>query len=163
MTLKRLCLALAILWAASPAAATQPLEIWGHAEVIDGDTIAIDGQKVRLHGIDAFELDQMCSSTNPRQQWNCGEASAKFLKQIVIASRPVRCDVLGIDRYQRYIGQCFVDDRDMGAQMVGTGLAVAYRRYSTDYIGQELAAREGKWGAWAGTFVKPWEWRRLNR
>jgi hypothetical protein len=41
------------------------------------------------------------------------------------------------------------------------GWALAYRRYSMDYVAAEDEARKAKRGMWRGTFVKPWEWRAL--
>jgi len=43
------------------------------------------------------------------------------------------------------------------------GLALAYRRYGTDYAGEENEAREKGRGLWAGKFTAPWEWRRGDR
>ncbi len=73
------------------------------------------------------------------------------------------CEDLGRDRYKRIIGRCTVADEDMGEWMVSEGLALAYRRYSLDYVDQEADARAARRGIWAGEFVKPWEWRRGKR
>ncbi len=79
------------------------------------------------------------------------------------ARRPVTCEDLGRDRYKRIIGKCTVAGEDMGAWMVSEGLALAYRRYSLDYVDEEAEARAARRGIWAGEFVKPWEWRRGKR
>ncbi len=42
-------------------------------------------------------------------------------------------------------------------------LALAYRRYSLDYVDEEADAQAAWRGVWAGEFVKPWEWRRGKR
>ncbi len=47
--------------------------------------------------------------------------------------------------------------------MVSQGLALAYRRYSLDYVDEEADARAVRRGIWAGEFMKPWEWRRGKR
>ncbi len=73
------------------------------------------------------------------------------------------CEDLGRDRYKRIIGRCTVAGEDTGAWMVSQGLALAYRRYSLDYTGQEAEARAARRGIWAGEFVKPWQWRRGKR
>ena len=49
---------------------------------------------------------------------------------------------------------------DIGSLMVREGYALAYRRYSKDYIGEEELAKENKRGLWRIKFIKPWEWRR---
>ena len=46
--------------------------------------------------------------------------------------------------------------------MVRNGYAVAYRRYSKEYISDEDFARENKLGLWQGKFIKPEKWRKLN-
>ena len=61
------------------------------------------------------------------------------------------------DRYGRVGGE------DVNATMVRHGWALAYRRYSTDYEDDEDDARAAKVGLWAGEFMPPWEWRKLNR
>ena len=45
-------------------------KILGKAIIIDGDTIHIGKNKIRLHGIDAPEYRQTC--TIDKEIWNCG-------------------------------------------------------------------------------------------
>ncbi len=73
------------------------------------------------------------------------------------------CEDLGRDRYKRIIGRCTVAGEDMGAWMVQQGLALAYCRYSLDYVDEEADARAARRGIWASELVKPWEWRRGKR
>jgi endonuclease YncB( thermonuclease family) len=80
-----------------------------------------------------------------------------------IGRRAVTCEDLGRDRYDRIIGRCTVAGEDMGAWMVSQGLALAYRRYSLDYVDEEADAQAARRGIWAGEFVEPWEWRRGKR
>ncbi|MCJ2082446.1 hypothetical protein [Methylobacterium sp. J-090] len=47
--------------------------------------------------------------------------------------------------------------------MVTQGLAIAYRRYSTDYVAAETAAKAAKRGIWAGAFTTPSDWREGER
>ena len=47
--------------------------------------------------------------------------------------------------------------------MVEQGWAVAYRKYSTDYVSHETAAKAARWGLWRGEFVEPPRWRRGER
>ena len=44
--------------------------------------------------------------------------------------------------------------------MVDAGMALAYRRYSKNYVSHESDAKEKGNGLWAGDFVYPWDWRR---
>ena len=141
---------------ATPALA----DVTGPARVIDGDTLEIQGQCIRLHGIDAPESRQLCRLDG--KPWQCGEVAANALAD-KIARRSVTCEDLGRDRYKRIIARCAVAGEDIGAWMVSQGLALAYRRYSRDYVDQEAEAQEARRGIWASEFVKPWEWRRGKR
>ncbi|MBW0159629.1 thermonuclease family protein [Sinorhodobacter sp. B57] len=144
-----------IVYAASSATAQT---IAGTASVIDGDTIEIHGQRIRLHAIDAIESRQRCLLLDGRT-WNCGRDSARALAE-KIGRASVSCRVKGIDRYQRYVAVCTQKGEDLNAWMVLNGWAVAYRRYGMDYVNEEARARKAKTGIWGGKFVMPWDWRR---
>ena len=135
-------------------------DISGQARVIDGDTIEIDGQRIRLHGIDAPETRQLCYIDG--KQWQCGKDAGNILSDW-INHRPVTCQERDRDRYGRIVAVCYVGDEDLNAWMVLQGLAVAYRRYSLDYVEQETDAQLARRGVWATRFVLPWEWRRGKR
>ena len=75
----------------------------------------------------------------------------------------MRCDDRGRDRYGRLISVCTADGTEVNARMVAVGMALAYRRYSTDYVPQEAQAKAARAGMWAGRFVAPWDWRRGKR
>lgn len=64
-----------------------------------------------------------------------------------------------MDRYKRIVAICRIGKLDLGAEMVRAGWALAFVRYSSDYVAQESAARLAKRGLWAGTFQPPWEVR----
>jgi endonuclease YncB( thermonuclease family) len=125
--------------------------------VIDGDTIEIHGQRIRLHGIDAPESRPTCPNANGGA-WRCGQQAALALQDL-IGRRTVTCDERDIDRYGRIVAQCQQGDIDIREWLVGQGLALAYRRYSKAYIPTEETASVAKRGMWAGTFEPPWEWR----
>ncbi len=135
-------------------------DVAGTASVIDGDTIEVHGQRIRLHGIDAPESRQLCRRDG--KPWQCGKDAANALAE-KIARRPVTCEDLGRDRYKRIIARCTVAGEDINAWMVSEGWALAYRRYSLDYADTEADAQAARRGIWAGEFVKPWEWRRGKR
>ncbi len=117
---------LAVLIALLPAVSLA--DMTGQASVIDGDTIEIHGQRIRLHGIDAPESGQLCCIDGKR--WRCGEDAANVLADL-IDRRPVTCQERDRDRYGRVVAVCRVAGEDLGAWLVGNGLALAYRRYST--------------------------------
>ncbi len=105
-------------------------EIAGAASVIDGDTIEIHGQRIRLHGIDAPESSQTCLDAGGRT-WRCGQQAALALQDL-IGRRTVTCDERDVDRYGRIVGRCLVGTLDINEWLVAQGLALAYRRYSRD-------------------------------
>ena len=116
-------------------------DLTGRASVIDGDTIEIHGQRIRLFGVDAPESRQTC--TIGGRSYHCGRDAAAVLSAF-IGARPVACEKRGIDRYGLMVARCRVDGEDIGAWMVSQGWALAYGRYSHTYDDDELAARANK-------------------
>jgi endonuclease YncB( thermonuclease family) len=134
--------------------------IAGRASVIDGDTLEIHGERIRLFGIDAPEGAQTCQRDG--EPWPCGRRAA-FALAGRIGNRTVSCDPRDRDRYGRLVAVCIAGAEDLNAWMVRQGWALAYRRYSKDYVADEDAARQQEAGMWSGTFTPPWEWRRGER
>jgi endonuclease YncB( thermonuclease family) len=132
-------------------------DLTGTAAVVDGDTIEIDGRRVRLEGIDAPESGQSCARADGRS-WNCGAASADALAKLV-AKRRVACADHGADKYGRMLGVCFVDGVDINAQMVRTGMAWAFVKYSKSYVTEEAEARSQQAGIWQGEAQPAWAYR----
>lgn len=134
--------------------------ISGAPRVIDGDTIDVDAQRIRIHGIDAPESAQNCARGGVT--WLCGQEAGARLRALVRGLN-VECRAVDKDRYGRIVGKCYADGADVGAVMVSEGLALAYRQYSTDYVQAEASAKAARRGMWAGEFVEPWNWRRGDR
>ena len=132
----------------------------GDAKVIDGDTIHIGKNKIRLHGIDAPEKNQKCVFNN--KDWECGKNSTLALREM-IENSPVICRINDVDRYKRYIAVCFSDKKSLNKMMVKNGWAIAYRYYSKDYIDEEFIAKRKKLGIWRGTFEEPYIYRKKNK
>lgn len=94
--------------------------------VVDGDTFKLQGQtrSIRIWGLDAPERDMAD-----------GPAATAALRQL-ISGETVRCLIHDIDRYRRFVGQCFLPDgRDIAAEMIATGRSSEYCRYSKGYYG----------------------------
>ncbi len=138
---------------------TAEADVSGRAVVVDGDTIEVAGERVRLHGIDAPESRQLCSVGG--SDWRCGESAALALADEA-GGRTVVCKGDQRDRYGRIIAVCFAGPTDLNAMMVREGLALAYRQYSKDYVGEEESARVASKGVWRSSFIEPWKWRRLG-
>ena len=134
--------------------------IFGKAKVIDGDTIHIKKNKIRLHAIDAPETNQTCNKKS--KVWNCGLESTKFLKEL-IGNNKIECITQGKDRYNRFIGICYKDNLDLNSEMVLNGWAIAYRYYSKDYVEEEEEAKRDKKGIWIGDFEDPYLFRKKNK
>ncbi len=129
----------------------------GIARVLDGDTIHVGDTRVRLEGIDAPESAQTCSKATG-EIWTCGHAATRAMQQMV-EGRQVVCRNHGLEKYGRTLGTCFVDGRDVNAEMVKLGLAWAFVRYSQVYVVLEAQARAAHVGIWQGTAQPAWEYR----
>jgi len=133
-------------------------DITGKARVVDGDTIWISETKIRLHGIDAPEMKQTCRTSKGKKQL-CGLMAKQSLQRLV-QGQDVTCKGNQQDRYKRLLAVCYVGPFNINEQMVTDGWALAYRKYSTDYVRAETFAKARREGLWRGEFVPPWEWRR---
>tara|TARA_A100001011_G_scaffold340668_1_gene372992 strand:- start:865 stop:1377 length:513 start_codon:yes stop_codon:yes gene_type:complete len=140
--------------------------ISGKVKVIDGDTIKIKGNNIRLFGIDAPEKNQICFKKT--QPYDCGSISTKVLKKYA-EGKLVKCAYNEKDKYGRIIGICYfyynaLDKKlSLNRYMVFTGNAVAYKRYSKEYLDDEKWAKNNQLGMWQGKFIRPEEWRRKTK
>lgn len=136
--------------------ATPPTEtLQGPAWVVDGDSLMLGGVRIRLKGIDAPELDQICENNGVAYQ--CGRQAREALAKLV-GGGGVTCDSYGHDRYGRTLARCRIGATQLNRAMVETGWAVAYG----DYEAQEAQARKAGRGIWRGNFMQPQEWRRAH-
>lgn len=131
----------------------------GRVRVVDGDTFRLGSVEVRLFGIDAPETAQTCGRAG--RDWACGTWATEALRGLV-AGREVVCDGRGADRYGRTLGVCRAGGVEVNRALVRAGAAMAYRRYSTAYVGEERAAQQAGVGIWAGSAQVPEDFRQAG-
>jgi len=127
--------------------------------VVDGDTIHLNGEKIRFTGIDTPELKQTCikeEAINP-----CGVTAKEILIE-KISDNKIECISEGKDQYKRTLAECFVNDESLSSYLVRSGYAFAYRRYSKKFIPDEDYAKDNKIGMWSMNFDFPWDFRKKN-
>src|SRR5690242_12944144 len=91
---RRVCIA-AILLALVATAAHSEETISGLPRIVDGDTLVIESQKIRLSSTDAPETDQICLDAE-RKKWACGIQARDRLADH-ICNRAIDCVSKGWD------------------------------------------------------------------
>lgn len=132
--------------------ATQTRKLEGAAAVADGDSIVLGGERIRMLGIDAPELTQICSLDG--SDYPCGRRARDALVR-AIGGRPVTCAGWRRDRYDRLLASCKAGGAELNRMQVEAGWAVAYG----DFEAEEQIARRSRAGLWAGAFDRPRDWR----
>ena len=127
-------------------------------KIVDGDTIVLNGEKIRFSGIDTPELKQTCMQGD--QKVSCG-MSAKMLLAEKIGNAIPKCINEGKDIYKRTLAECFIDGESLSKFLVRNGYAFAYRKYSKKFIEDEKFAKKNNLGLWSMKFKYPWEFRKL--
>ena len=128
-------------------------------KIVDGDTIHLNGEKIRFTGIDTPELKQTCIKEgviNP-----CGVIAKEILIE-KISDNKVVCISEGKDQYKRTLAECFVNNESLSSYLVRSGYAFAYRKYSKKFISDEDYAKANKIGMWSMKFDYPWDYRKYN-
>jgi endonuclease YncB( thermonuclease family) len=137
-------------------------DVVGQASVIDGDTLEIQGARIRLWGIDAPESTQLCRGEDSLH-YRCGAQAANDLDAF-IAKRPVNCTPITLDRYGRSVATCSVNSTDLGEWLVRSGLALDWPQYSKRrYDAAQRDAEHVGRGIWEGSYVEPWLYRACIR
>src|SRR6202051_4426197 len=139
----------------------QAADVTGVPKIRDGDQIQIGNSKIRLGGIDAPSVDQLCLN-NTGERWTCGVAARDELTKHA-GNKSWTCHTQRTDRRGRQVARCEVDGEDIQKWLVKNGWALSYVRFSHDYDEDEKAAREAKAGRGQGGFIAPWDWRVRNK
>lgn len=161
----RLVLALllaAAIYGVMKGAGTPPGQIYeGRATVHDGDTISVAGERLRLYGVDAPELDQGCTMPDGAA-WACGRWSRDKLREMV-QGQALSCQALTRDRYGRPVVRCQLGQADLAERLVRDGVVFAYASFSRDYVAAEKAAAAAGRGLWAAEVMRPDAFRAAKR
>ena len=128
----------------------------GNLKIVDGDTIVLNGEKIRFSGIDTPELKQTCMKDE--QKVFCG-MFAKMLLIKKIGKETPKCISEGKDAYKRTLAECFINGESLSVFLVRSGYAFAYRKYSKKFIKDEEFAKENKLGMWSMQFEYPCRFR----
>jgi endonuclease YncB( thermonuclease family) len=126
--------------------------------VVDGDTIHLNGEKIRFTGIDTPELKQTCINQGVTEP--CGVTAKEFLIE-KIGDNKVKCISEGKDQYKRILAECFVNNESLSSYLVRSGYAFAYRKYSKKFVQDENYARINSIGMWSMEFDYPWDFRKF--
>jgi micrococcal nuclease len=107
------------------AVAPRPMPICGSGRrincVVDGDTVWLDGEKIRLVNIDAPEVKARCNAERQRANAATRELAA------LLHSQPIRVHRRGEDRYGRTLADLATPAGDVGDILVRRDLAVTWR------------------------------------
>jgi len=135
--------------------------------VVDGDTIDLNGEKIRFSGIDAPESyyrgkKQFCYLNE--EKIDCANLSKLQLKE-KIGANSISCErEKNKDRYGRTVAECFVNGESLSKFMVRSGYAFDWPKYSKKkYAVDEEYAKVNKLGLWTMKFEYPWKWRKKIR
>ena len=126
-------------------------------KIVDGDTIHLNGEKIRFAGIDTPEIKQTCFKDDVKNL--CG-VKAKQILINKIGNNTVECISEGRDQYKRILAECFVNNESLSSYLVRSGYAFAYRKYSKKFIKDEDYAKANQIGIWSMKFEYPWEYRK---
>ena len=129
-------------------------------KIVDGDTIHLNGEKIRFTGIDTPELKQTCFKGTVKDY--CG-VTAKQILIDKIGNNNVECISERKDQYKRTLAECFVNNESLSSYLVRSGYAFAYRRYSKKFVPDEDYARINKIGMWSMEFDYPWDYRKSKK
>ncbi|MEM7213061.1 MAG: thermonuclease family protein [Pseudomonadota bacterium] len=157
---RTLCLSVVLLVGVACPSAQAEERLVGTALLIDGDTIRIAEQGIRLNGIDTPEPAQRCLDAKGKS-YRCGKRATDALNRL-IRGRPVVCVGAERDDYDRLIAECAVGDVSLNRELVRMGWAVAYEEYTDRYLADALEAQKAARGIWRGSFQRPHDFRALR-
>jgi endonuclease YncB( thermonuclease family) len=158
-------LALILTLVVSPA---QAEIIAGRATVIDGDTLEIHGEHIRILDVDAPESGQYCFKklqSLDEGAWPCGLQAALALSDW-IGEQSLTCETTKMESDEinkHWLAHCTVAGQDLAEWLAASGWAVPSRKCKCDTIRDAAhAARAAQRAIWTSAFTLPWEWRKVH-
>ncbi len=143
------------------AGAARAEEVSGPATIVNAGNLTINGEEIRLMGVDAPNIDQTCWDAEG-QPWACGQQAAAALEGKT-HDTPINCRGIRRDQSGRLLAICEVGGVNLNAWLVSEGWALAYRSQSLAFVPAEDTAREAAKGIWSGAFEPPSIWRRKHQ
>lgn len=135
--------------------------ISGTATVVDAGTLKIQGKKVRLHGIEAPDDDQVC--LRDAKPWKCGEAAATALRHH-IDGKTVSCEAVTGKDGSNAGANCSTDGKNLNTLLVREGWATDLKSESDGaYADAQKEAKKARRGIWATDTDNPEEVRRQGK
>jgi endonuclease YncB( thermonuclease family) len=133
-------------------------DLAGPPRIVDGDTLQVAGQRVRLFGVDAPELDQVCQRAG--HDYHCGKIARAALWELIggldVSCEPERAAPA---RDGVVLATCSAGGVSLNEAMVRSGWAVADPQSADRYVALQADAEQARRGLWRGTFEPPWQWR----
>jgi endonuclease YncB( thermonuclease family) len=135
----------------------------GKISVIDGDSIRVGENEVRLMGIDAPEYKQTCFDAK-NIEYSCGKISREFLLNFANQKDGV-CHYHQKDKYNRFLAKCYIGEVVINEEIVKNGMAVIYNFGNGDpkLDELELQAKNNHLGIWRGAFQLPKDYRKSHK
>ena len=136
-------------------------ELTGKARIIDGDSLFIGKNEIRLFAIDAPEYSQKCQDKN-NLEYNCGDIAKKFLRNLV-KGKKLKCNIIKKDYYNRLLATCYIkkNNLNINKKLISEGQATIFSNESLYFTTQE-EAKNAKRGIWQGKFLTPRIYRKLK-
>lgn len=132
---------------------TVPAYADGDVYVVDGDSLKLGEQNVRLAHIDAPEYYQTCKRAD-KSTYNCGIKAREKLESLLKLGE-LSCKTVGRDIYNRDMSECFAGRTNINLEMVRSGWAVVYKSGDAAYLEAQADAKRAKLGIWQGKYMKP--------
>ncbi|TCZ56262.1 thermonuclease family protein [Roseicella aquatilis] len=133
----------------------------GEVRVLDGETLRLGRQVLRLAALQAPERGLAACRDAAGRARDCGAAAADALAALV-AGRDLACRVEGADGRGRALGTCEAGGVEVNATLIATGWALADAKASPALAAAEAAARQGGRGLWGEARPAPDSWRRRS-